>query len=180
MSWIRTYSRRIHSQNRLNMNRIPYRSSRSTYSTCRPAAPRQCFGVSKAPHIILAFTRYSFTSRLLCKKQPSIHSPRLPALPTLVQYYCTIIGQYTTPLPTSRVYALHHTILVITISCQGQVGLYRILPFPILCLYIAIQGDRGDTIYYAIEWAMKAGSEVPKWRDVCAKNSIDSCTNTFE
>jgi len=28
--------------------------------------------------------------------------PRPPALFTLVQYYCTIIGQYTTPLPTFR------------------------------------------------------------------------------
>jgi len=46
--------------------------------------------------------------------------PRPPALPTLVQYSCTIIGQYTTPLPTSRLYAIHHAILVIAISCEGQ------------------------------------------------------------
>jgi len=47
--------------------------------------------------------------------------PRPPALPTLVQYYyCTIIGQYTTPLPISRLYAIHNTILVITIACKGQ------------------------------------------------------------
>ena len=68
----------------------------------------------------LAFTRYSFTSRLLCTNQASFHSPRPPALPTLLQYYCTILGQYTTPLPTSRLYAIHHTIFVITISCKGQ------------------------------------------------------------
>jgi len=74
-------------------------------------------------HTQTAFTRYSFTSRLLCKKQPSVHPAHLPAFPTLVQYYCTIIRQYTTPLPTSRVYALHHTILVITISCKGQCAL---------------------------------------------------------
>jgi len=30
-------------------------------------------------------------------------------------------AQYTTPPPTSRVYAIHHTILLITISCKGQV-----------------------------------------------------------
>ena len=36
--------------------------------------------------------------------------PRPPALPTLVQFDCTIIGQYTTPLPTSRLYAEYHTI----------------------------------------------------------------------
>jgi len=53
--------------------------------------------------------------------QPSVHSPRPPALPTLVQYYCTIIGQYMTPPPNSRLYAMHHTILVITISCKGQI-----------------------------------------------------------
>jgi len=47
--------------------------------------------------------------------------PRPPALPTLVQYYCTMIGQYTTPLPTSRVYAIHLTILAITVSCQDQI-----------------------------------------------------------
>jgi len=79
---------------------------------------------------ILAFTRYSFTS-LLCTNQPSFPSPRPPALPTLVQYYCTMIGQYETPLPTSHVYAIHHTILVITISCKGQaVSLWAgFLPF---------------------------------------------------
>jgi len=31
-----------------------------------------------------------------------------------------ITGQYTTPLLTSRLYAIHHTILVITISRKGQ------------------------------------------------------------
>jgi len=50
----------------------------------------------------------------------SFPPPRLPALPTLVQYYCTIIGQYTIPLPTSCLFAIHHTILAITISCKGQ------------------------------------------------------------
>jgi len=68
----------------------------------------------------LAFTRYLFTSRLLCTNQPSFHSPCPPALPTLVQYYCTTIGQYTTPRPTSRLCAIHHTRLVITISCKCQ------------------------------------------------------------
>ena len=69
----------------------------------------------------LAFTIYSFTSKLLCTNQPSFPPPRPPALPILVQYECPIIGQYTTPLPTSRLYAIHNTILVITISCKGQV-----------------------------------------------------------
>jgi len=69
----------------------------------------------------LAFTRYPFASRCSCRNQPPFHSLLPPALPTLVQYYCTTIGQYTTPPPpASRLYAIHHTILVITISCKGQ------------------------------------------------------------
>jgi len=59
----------------------------------------------------LAFTRYCFTSRLMCTNQPSLHPPRPPALPTLVQNLCTNSGQYMTLLPSSRVYAIHHTII---------------------------------------------------------------------
>ena len=54
----------------------------------------------------LAFTRYSITSRLLCTNQPSFHSPCLPALPTLVHYYCTPIAQYTPP-PTDPPFVCH-------------------------------------------------------------------------
>jgi len=36
--------------------------------------------------------------------------PRPPALPTLVQYYCTAIGQYTTPFPPSRLCYTPHNI----------------------------------------------------------------------
>ena len=76
------------------------------------------FNIQLTPQ--LAFTRYSFTSMLSCTNKPSFHCPRPPALPNLLQYDCTIIGQYKTPLPTSRVYGIRHTILVITISCKGQ------------------------------------------------------------
>jgi len=69
---------------------------------------------------VLVFTKYSFSWRLLCTNQPPFYSPRPPALPTLVQYHCTAVGEYTTPPPNSRVYAIHHTRLVITISCKGQ------------------------------------------------------------
>jgi len=68
----------------------------------------------------VAFTRDSFTSRLLCTNQPSFYSSRPPAWPTLVQYYCTSMTRYKTPLPTSRLYAIRRTMLVITISCKGQ------------------------------------------------------------
>ena len=48
-------------------------------------------------------------------------------LPSCMAYpgalsYCTMSGQYTTPPSNSRVYAMHHTILVVTISCKGQLG----------------------------------------------------------
>jgi len=82
--------------------------------------------VCKSTYSDLAFTRYCFTSGLLCTNQPSFHSPRSPALPTWVQYHCATIRQYTTPPPTSRVYAIQHTILVITISCKGQIRTYLI------------------------------------------------------
>ena len=65
-------------------------------------------------------TRYLFTSKLLCTSKSSLSCPFPSALPTLVQYYCTTIGQYTTPPPTSRMSAIHYTIMVITISCKGQ------------------------------------------------------------
>jgi len=74
-----------------------------------------------------AFTRYSFTLSRLCMHQSSFHSSIPLALPTLSQYYCTTIGQYKTPTSISRVYAIHHTMLAITMSCKGQVSLYKIL-----------------------------------------------------
>ena len=41
--------------------------------------------------------------------------------PTLLQYYCTTIAQYTTRLHLPpRLYAVHHTIFVMAISCKGQ------------------------------------------------------------
>jgi len=67
-----------------------------------------------------AFTRYSVTSSYLCTNQSSFHSSGPSALPTLLQYDCTTTRQYTTPPLTSCWYAIHHTVLVITISCTGQ------------------------------------------------------------
>jgi len=42
------------------------------------------------------------------------------ALLTPLQYYCTDIAQNTTLPPTPLLYAIHHTILAIAISCKGQ------------------------------------------------------------
>ena len=41
-------------------------------------------------------------------------------LPARLHCPCTAFGQYTTPPPTPLVYAIHHKILVIAISCKGQ------------------------------------------------------------
>ena len=61
--------------------------------------------------------------------QPSFHPPpRTPVLLTLVQYYCTIVGKYATPLPTSRLDTIYHRILVITVSCKGQTTTHRYRP----------------------------------------------------
>jgi len=67
-----------------------------------------------------AFTSYSFPSRLLCTNQFSFHYPLPLALPALLQYDCTSIAQYTTPHPSLLLYAIHHTVLVMAISCKGQ------------------------------------------------------------
>ena len=70
----------------------------------------------------MAFTRYCFTFSRLCTNQSSCHSSGSPALPTLLQYYCTSIGQYTTPHPILLIYAIHHTTLAMAISCKNQVN----------------------------------------------------------
>ena len=44
----------------------------------------------------LAFTRYCFTQKLYFSSQSSFYTPP-PAKPTLLQYYCTTIVQYTPP-----------------------------------------------------------------------------------
>jgi len=61
----------------------------------------------------LAFTRYSFSSKLLCTGEPSLSCPSLSALPTLLQYYCaTFAVNPSMPPPTLPLCAIHHTILV--------------------------------------------------------------------
>jgi len=53
--------------------------------------------LQRVAHPSLAFTRYSFTSRLLCTNLTPLDPIRPSALATLLQYYCTTIGQYSTP-----------------------------------------------------------------------------------
>jgi len=76
------------------------------------------------------FTRYSFTSKLYCANQSSFYCLPPPAKPTLLQYYCSKAypiaillhdhcAIYVLP-PTPPFYAIHHTILAMAISCEGQ------------------------------------------------------------
>jgi len=70
---------------------------------------------------MLAFTRYCFTLKLYRESQSSFHCPPPPAKPTLLQYYCTTNAQYTLPHRPPPFNAMRHTILVMAISCKGQV-----------------------------------------------------------
>jgi len=70
----------------------------------------------------LAFTRYCFTLRLTCTNQSSFYSPPHPHCP----HYCTTstrLLRNTRPPFDPLVYAIHHTMLVMAISCKGQAGL---------------------------------------------------------
>ena len=69
---------------------LPRRSGHS----CRPLL-RLRFGIYKT---FIYFKAVVHESTILAFLRP-------PALLTLVEYYCTIVGQYTTPLPTSRLHA---------------------------------------------------------------------------
>jgi len=69
---------------------------------------------------MLAFTRYLLTFNAFVN-EPTIISLSPPArkahtVAIVLRDYC---ARYTPP-PTLRVYAIHHTILVIAISCEGQ------------------------------------------------------------
>ena len=70
-----------------------------------------------------AITRYSFTSNLLCTSESSLSCPSPSALPTLLQYHCTTIAQYTISPLTPLLYTIHHPHLVLGISCKGRVWL---------------------------------------------------------
>jgi len=100
--------------------KIVWRSNDTCATNADGAAACSACRASVGLTLDLAFPRYSFTSGLMCTNQPSFNSPRPPALPTLVQYYCTTTGQYTPSPPTSRFHAIHHIILETTISCKGQ------------------------------------------------------------
>jgi len=143
MTWIRTYSRWMYSHNRLNMNRIPCSVPRSSYSTCKlvtvvltvvPASERVSpgCGAGAAPPPSRSMDWGGYTLGFgLCKTfvhflcwgggQSIIHLIPLPirttpttAIPS--RDFCTISDPPPLTLP---LYAIHHTILVMTISCKG-------------------------------------------------------------
>ena len=72
----------------------------------------------------LAFTRYCFTSKLYCGSPSSIHHPCIAPLYLQSLLYCNHIAR---PLRNIRsptdpsLYAVHHTIVVMAISCKGQI-----------------------------------------------------------
>jgi len=133
LTWIRTHSRCMYSQNRLNRNRIPYSFPRSAYSPCKTptlalAPTCSCVPPSEQHHTLLhahslprllAFTRYCSTSKLYCGSLSSFYCFPQPATPTLSQYYRTTVAQYTPPYrpPRFMSYTTRYWI-----SCKGQLG----------------------------------------------------------
>jgi len=82
-------------------------------------------GTSSALRVLASrdfvFTRYCFPLKLYCGSQSSFHCPTPPAKPTLLQYECTIIAQYTPPHRPTPPLCHTCTILMMAISCKGQV-----------------------------------------------------------
>jgi len=68
----------------------------------------------------LACTRYCFTSKLECGSPSSVYYPsptcKAYAIAVLLDAHCAIYA----PPPTPDFYTIHHTLLVMEISCKGQ------------------------------------------------------------
>ena len=84
------------------------------------AAPCGSAGFSLSlPVCGLAFTRYSITLNLSCTSRSSVYC----SLHLYCSHYCNAIVwlmRNIRPPPDSLVYAIHHTILAVAISCEGQ------------------------------------------------------------
>jgi len=80
--------------------------------------------------LVLAFTRYCFTSKLCCGSQSSFYCPSTcKAYPIAIRFHdhCATYAPPTTPPPFF--YAMHHTILVMAVSCNGQASSLQYSPY---------------------------------------------------
>ena len=76
---------------------------------------------ARAPVSGLSLYKILFHFKPLLWESVILVLPPPLAKPTLLQYHCTTIAQYTPSSPTPLLYAIHHTILVMGISCKDQV-----------------------------------------------------------
>jgi len=82
------------------------------------------YSTRRSPSRTLAFTRYSFTSKLYCGSQIILLLPLPPTckaypLAILLHDHCAIY----VPPPPPALYAIHHTILVITYRVKAKAAL---------------------------------------------------------
>ena len=66
----------------------------------------------------MAFTRDSSTSRLLCTNQSSLHCPPPACIAHTIAILLHDCCAMYDPPPTLLLYAIHHTILVMAVSCK--------------------------------------------------------------
>jgi len=105
MTETRTYSRSMHSQNRLNMNTIPHFLLRSAYSTCRCSA--RWTSHSHPPIHTLLFTPRQFTGAAQRGKK-SIHTrPSTPSYSHLV--HSQLLNAVNIPFTPSHAHPHVHT-----------------------------------------------------------------------
>ena len=96
------------------------------------------------PQPYLAFTRYCFTLRLLCTNQSSVYCPPPTCIPRTIAILLHVYSAVYDAPPTHLLYAIHHTILAMAISCKGHnpyigvnpVGLTPISP---IYIYVCVQ-----------------------------------------
>ena len=80
------------------------------------ACPKNCTRGVGLYKILFHFEAVVHKSTILSPPPAHLHFP--PWCNTIAR----LLLPYKTPLPTSRLYAIHHARLVITISCKGQAG----------------------------------------------------------
>jgi len=85
--------------------------------TCRPTS----HSTPASRHVLLlSLYKILFHFKALLWESIILLCPHPPAKPTLLQYYCASIAQYTSPHRPPLWYVIHYTILVMAVSCKGQ------------------------------------------------------------